>query len=44
MKSPFPLFSQNKSTAQSEHSWQETGSQRFSSFSGGGGGGWGGRR
>jgi hypothetical protein len=36
--------SQNKSTAQSEHSAQETGSQRFSSFSSSGGGGWGGRR
>jgi hypothetical protein len=33
--------SQNKSTAQNEHSAQQTGSQRFSSFSRGGGG-WGG--
>jgi hypothetical protein len=36
--------SQNKSTAQSERSAQETGSQRFSGFSRSGGGGWGGRR
>ncbi len=36
--------SQNKSTAQSEHSAQQTGSQRFDNWSRGGGGGWGGFR
>jgi hypothetical protein len=36
--------SENKSTAQSEHSAQDTGSQRFDSWSHSGGGGWGGFR